>query len=317
MELNFDKTKVLLIDDDENYGFALKTLLGTKGLQINSFTNPQEGLEYLKNEKVDMILLDYYMPQMTGEEFLRKLRDFDKTTIVFLQTAFSEEKPELEMLESLNIQGYIDKNKDPNDIFLDIASGIKMAELIKIIKEKEKQIQVLNYKKSIVGDLISHLVNESKDQLFQISGMNDSIKNDTDKYEKQINGIKDATDKIYSLYEALNFENEVCISGIKLKNILSELLKAKLLLNSTKMKISINEGISIKNADKVIYIILKIVDDMIKNNEKEINITSEENKIIVKGSIGVNNIDIEELKILKETEEIKIEKDSDKMIIYI
>lgn len=30
MELNFKNTKVLLVDDDENYGFALKTLLGSK-----------------------------------------------------------------------------------------------------------------------------------------------------------------------------------------------------------------------------------------------------------------------------------------------
>ena len=119
MELNFKNTKVLLVDDDENYGFALKTLLGSKGLEIKSFTNPEEALGYLRSNDTDIILLDYYMPEMTGEEFLKRFREFNKETIVFLQTAFSEEKPELEMLETLNIQGYIDKNKDPNEIFLD------------------------------------------------------------------------------------------------------------------------------------------------------------------------------------------------------
>ena len=80
MELNFKNTKVLLVDDDENYGFALKTLLGSKGLEINSFTNPEEALNYLKSNDTDIILLDYYMPQMTGEEFLKKFREFNKET---------------------------------------------------------------------------------------------------------------------------------------------------------------------------------------------------------------------------------------------
>ena len=74
MELNFEKVKVLIVDDDENFGFALKTLLKSKGLEIESFTNPKEALENLKSNHFDMILLDYYMPEMTGEQFLTRVK---------------------------------------------------------------------------------------------------------------------------------------------------------------------------------------------------------------------------------------------------
>ena len=49
MDLSFEGMKVLLVDDDENFAFAMKMLLGTHGLEIQSKTNPIEALEYLEN----------------------------------------------------------------------------------------------------------------------------------------------------------------------------------------------------------------------------------------------------------------------------
>lgn len=37
MELNFKNTKVLLVDDDENYGFALKNFIGFKRIGNKQF----------------------------------------------------------------------------------------------------------------------------------------------------------------------------------------------------------------------------------------------------------------------------------------
>lgn len=320
MELNFEKVKVLLVDDDENFAFALKALLKAKGLEIESFSNPEEALEFLKNNKFDMILLDYYMPQMTGEQFLTQLRTFDKGTIVFLQTAFSEEKPQFEMLQSLNIQGYIDKNKDPNDIFLDIVSGVKMADLLNVIKKQEKEISILSYKKAIVGDLIAQLVNESKDQLFQIGTMIGSIENDTEEYSMQVKCIKNATAKINELYEALNFESEYTMTLEQFENTIKVLLKAKMLISSAHVEYNkLSNGIVLENANELIYIVVKIIEKMLDNNQKEIKCDFKEEDKIIFISISSENIefDINEIKEINTCDNISIDKGNNSIIVTI
>lgn len=301
MDLNFDGVKVLLVDDDNNFTFAMKMLLGTHGLEIESMSNPVEALEYLKGNKVNIILLDYYMPEMTGEEFLKNLRTFDKTTIVFLQTAFSEEKPELQMLETLNIQGYIDKNKEPNDIFLDIVGGIKMARLVEEVEKQKIQIAMLSYKKAVIGNLITNLVNESKDQLMQISIMNESIKTDTQKYEPENKGIKNALEKIYDLYEALNFENLQDIDVEKLKQIIEKLLNPILLLNNINFAFNINaENRRLDDISDDVYLTIKMIDILAKSGIKDItldiNKKDEDLYLKVNASRNIANLDFEEAK---------------------
>lgn len=320
MELNFEKVKVLLVDDDENFAFALKALLKSKGLEIESFSNPEEALEFLKDNKFDMILLDYYMPQMTGEQFLTQLRTFDKGTIVFLQTAFSEEKPQFEMLQSLNIQGYIDKNKDPNDIFLDIVSGVKMANLLNVIKKQEKEISILSYKKAIVGDLIAQLVNESKDQLFQIGTMIGSIESDTEEYDMQVKCIKNATAKINELYEALNFESEYNMTLEQFENTIKVLLKAKLLISNANVEFSnLNNGIVIENANELIYILVKIIEKMLDNNQKEIkcNFKEEDKNILINVSSDNVDFDINDIIEINTCDNITIDKINNSINITI
>lgn len=224
MELNFKNTKVLLVDDDENYGFALKTLLGSKGLEINSFTNPEEALGYLKSNDTDIILLDYYMPEMTGEEFLKRFREFNKETIVFLQTAFSEEKPELEMLETLNIQGYIDKNKDPNEIFLEISSGIKMSELMKTIKQQERKIEAEQYRNEFFGKFLYRFIGEVRERVFVIGGLIDSItvneqELSIEEKKQYSQHIKEAIGKLMKIVESLEIEKISMLTVSTLEDI--------------------------------------------------------------------------------------------------
>ena len=70
------------------------------------------------------------MPEMTGEEFLKELRKFDTRAVVILQTGFAEEKPPIETLTALDIQGYYDKTKGVQDLLLMILSTIKTVSLL-------------------------------------------------------------------------------------------------------------------------------------------------------------------------------------------
>ena len=102
------KNKVMIVDDDETIILPIEMSLQERGIETISFTDGEEAIKYLKNNKVSVILLDYHMePHINGDEFIKRVREFNKEIIIYLQTAYSEELPAMDMLEKYEIQGYI------------------------------------------------------------------------------------------------------------------------------------------------------------------------------------------------------------------
>ena len=311
MDKIYENAKIVIIDDVEQILKSTKNRLEFEGMNVECFSNPIDGLEYLKKYHVDVLLLDFFMPEMNGDEFVEKLREFNQQTIIILQTGYSDKIPPLEMIDKMNIQGYIDKIKGQDELVLMTKAAIKTAQL-------NKKIVMLNQKKAILGELISHLVNESKNQLFQISSMNETIKNDTDVYDEETKVIKKAVDQIYELYEAINFENCESMSGHQLEKTVSELLKAKLLIHHVKLSFNTSADVNISNnANGLIYFILNIIDEMINNQTETIHISvlNTEGKIQVCIEGKYNNITIDKDNLL--IENAKIEKDINKVTITL
>ena len=126
-----EKVKILLIDDDEDYAKITTMYLQSHGFNVLSCTDPKKALEICKNEKITIILLDYYLGLMDAEDFLDELRKFDKKAIVILQTGYSDRKIPMETLSSLPIQGYYDKTKNIEELLLTLVSTIKTMQLFK------------------------------------------------------------------------------------------------------------------------------------------------------------------------------------------
>lgn len=313
MEENIYKNaKVVVVDDVEEVLHSTKNCLKFEGMQVECFNNPIEALEYLKNNKADVLLLDFFMPQMNGDEFVKQLREFNQETIIILQTGYSDKIPPLEMIDKMNIQGYLDKLKGEDELVLMTKAAIKTSFLNKEIRKKDKEITKLNYKKAIMGNLIVNLVNEAKDQLMQIGGMNSAIATD-ENYEIESKGIQAALEKTYKLYEALNFETLKEVMAIKLKETIEILLKPTLLVNNSTLVFSVeNDNEVIYNANDVIYIIIKTVEILTKNNIKNINIKRANNMFEIYLDSDIDKNSLNELKML-EDEKYIIKIDNNKI----
>ena len=123
-------TKILLVDDDVEYSKITGLYLESNGFNITISNDPYKALEMCKQEKYSIILLDYYMGVMNGDEFLNELRKFDTRAVVILQTGYAEKKPPIETLTSLNIQGYYDKSESIEKLLLSIISIMKTMNLL-------------------------------------------------------------------------------------------------------------------------------------------------------------------------------------------
>jgi len=161
---------ILLADDNPDYREAASTLLEREGHEVISASGGQEALDILQQRKVDLLLLDYYMPGMTGEEVVTKLRQFNPYVQVILQTGYASEQPPRQLLRRLDIQGYYDKSEGPEKLLLWTDVGLKAAYTIQLLS---KSRQGLRYILDVTPDLhrIQPLEELLVGILFQVCGL--------------------------------------------------------------------------------------------------------------------------------------------------
>src|SRR4029077_12165549 len=95
-------------------------------------------LRILQETDVHVVILDYFMPRMTGAQLVEQIRTFDPYVQIILQTGYAGEKPAREMLEELDIQGYHDKADDPERLLLWVDVALKTHRLVKALRERER-----------------------------------------------------------------------------------------------------------------------------------------------------------------------------------
>ena len=134
---------VLLVDDNPDYLQATRLLLEREGHNVLTATNGPEALGILPQQKVDLLLLDYFMPGMTGEQVVAEIRKFDPFVQVILQTGYASEQPPRELLHRLNIQGYYDKTEGPEQLLLWTTVGLKAAFTIQLLFKSRHGVEFI------------------------------------------------------------------------------------------------------------------------------------------------------------------------------
>ena len=107
--------KILIIDDHTLFRSGLKSLLERRKIEVVAVANGAQGMEVLKKQRFEIILLDLRMPEMSGLEVLDWVTRSKIVTPVIMLTTSSEEKDLVESLR-LGAQGYLLKDMDPDDL---------------------------------------------------------------------------------------------------------------------------------------------------------------------------------------------------------
>lgn len=107
--------KVLIVDDEQNVRQLLSKVLKKEGYDTYTACDGEEGLGLLQNVGVDIIISDIRMPNMTGIEFLHKVKELDPSIGFILITAFATTETAIDALKS-GAQDYVTKPFDISEI---------------------------------------------------------------------------------------------------------------------------------------------------------------------------------------------------------
>jgi len=82
-----EKTRILVIDDEEMLRELMCIMLASNGYTVTACKNGKEGIQYFRSGNYDIILTDLKMPEMSGFEVAEAIRQLDLDVPIALVTA--------------------------------------------------------------------------------------------------------------------------------------------------------------------------------------------------------------------------------------
>ena len=133
--------KIIAVDDEVGILDSLNVFLSKAGYSFVGVTDPMEAIEKVKNEHFDLMLLDFLMSPIHGDQVVEEIRKFNKDLYILLLTGHKDLAPPLETIKRLDIQGYCEKSDKFDQLLLLIESGIKAVSQMKLIKNINAELQ--------------------------------------------------------------------------------------------------------------------------------------------------------------------------------
>ncbi len=90
--MNFEDLQIISIDDNENNLFLIEAICEEMKLNVKSFSEPLEALMHVLQNRVDLIIIDYMMPNLDGIEFIKEFRRKNKKVPIVMVTAAGDDE---------------------------------------------------------------------------------------------------------------------------------------------------------------------------------------------------------------------------------
>lgn len=135
------KYKIIAVDDEVGILDSLNVFLTKAGYYFVGISDPMEAIERVKNEHFDLMLLDFIMTPIHGDQVVEEIRKFNAELYILLLTGHKDLAPPLDTIRRLDIQGYCEKSDKFDQLLLLIESGIKAISQMQEIKDINEKLQ--------------------------------------------------------------------------------------------------------------------------------------------------------------------------------
>lgn len=118
-----EQQTILVVDDNKEIVFSLGKLLEYEGYRVLKAYDGLEALEVLKEQAVDLILLDVMMPRLNGLSALMKIREHNQIPVIIL-SAKTQESDKVSGLV-MGADDYVEKPYNPAELTARVAAQLR------------------------------------------------------------------------------------------------------------------------------------------------------------------------------------------------
>lgn len=151
--------RLLLVDDEQEVIEALTRVFRKMELVLFSANSGEEGLDILSKERIDIVISDLRMPEMDGNQFLRKVASTYPEVVRMMLTAHTEVDQVLSAINEGRIWGYLQKPWNNRELVIAVEQAIvhknMMTErsMLKQVVDRYQQYHKTQFE-SFIGDSI-------------------------------------------------------------------------------------------------------------------------------------------------------------------
>ena len=118
--------KILVIDDDRDMCMLLNRFLSRQGFEVMEIYNGKKALDYLGQNRPDLVLCDFRLEDMDGKQVLTRTREMYPDIPFIIITGYSDVKLAVEVLK-LGAFDYVTKPVFPDEILVTIKKSTRIA----------------------------------------------------------------------------------------------------------------------------------------------------------------------------------------------
>ena len=125
-----NSSRLLVVDDDPELLLLLNDELSQEGLSCSSANCGSDALLKLRQERFDLVVLDWNLPDFDGPEICRRLRSSDDTTPVLMLTAHDDVDDRVHALD-LGVDDYLTKPFDLKELHARVRARLRRGQFAK------------------------------------------------------------------------------------------------------------------------------------------------------------------------------------------
>jgi two-component system response regulator AtoC len=142
--------KAILIIDDEKYICSSLTYALEDKYEIKATMDPSEGIEIIKNSKIDLVLLDLKIGEVDGLKLLDEIKKIDEKIVVIIMTAYGSIMSSVDAMKK-GAHTYLTKPLNLEELYITVEQALNYRELNEKVEYLSEELKSRYEYKGIIG----------------------------------------------------------------------------------------------------------------------------------------------------------------------